>query len=44
VVKLLAKALGVSRSDVTIISGHSSRHKRVGLPFDTDESRRRLGA
>ena len=42
--KLLAKALGVSRSEVTIISGHSSRHKRVGLPFDEDEARRRLGA
>lgn len=42
--KLLAKALGVSRSEVTIISGHSSRHKRVGLPFDKDEVRRRLGA
>jgi uncharacterized protein (TIGR00251 family) len=44
VVKLLAKALGVSRSEVTINSGHSSRHKRVGVPFDIDESRRRLGA
>jgi uncharacterized protein YggU (UPF0235/DUF167 family) len=44
VVKLLAKALGVSRSEVTIISGHSSRHKRVGVPFDGDEVRRRLGA
>jgi len=44
VVKLLADALGVSRSEVAIISGHSSRHKRVGLPFETDEARRRLGA
>lgn len=42
--KLLAKALGLSRSQVTIISGHSSRHKRVGVPFDMDEVRRRLGA
>jgi uncharacterized protein YggU (UPF0235/DUF167 family) len=42
--KLLAKALGLSRSEVTIISGHSSRHKRVGVPFDLDEVRRRLGA
>jgi uncharacterized protein YggU (UPF0235/DUF167 family) len=42
--KLLANALGVSRSQVTIISGHSGRHKRVGVPFDIDELRRRLGA
>ncbi|HWI76361.1 MAG TPA: DUF167 domain-containing protein [Sphingomicrobium sp.] len=42
--KLVAKALGLSRSEVTIISGHSSRHKRVGVPFDLDEVRRRLGA
>jgi len=44
VVKLLAKALGVSRSEVAIISGHSSRHKRVALPFEIDEARRRFGA
>jgi hypothetical protein len=43
VVKLLAKALEVSRSQVTIISGHSGRHKRVGIPIDLDEVRRRLG-
>ena len=42
--KLLAEARGLSRSEVTIISGHSSRHKRVGVPFDLDEVRRRLGA
>jgi uncharacterized protein (TIGR00251 family) len=42
--KLVAKALGLSRSEVTIISGHSSRHKRVGVPFDLDEVRRRFGA
>jgi uncharacterized protein YggU (UPF0235/DUF167 family) len=42
--KLVAKALGLSRSEVTIISGHSSRHKRVGVPFDLAEVRRRLGA
>ena len=43
-VKLLAKALGLSRSEVTIVAGHSGRHKRVALPFDIDEARRRLGA
>ena len=43
VAKLLAKALGVSRSEVTIIAGHSSRHKRLGVPFELDEVRRRLG-
>ena len=43
VVKLLAKALGISRSQVAIISGRSSRHKRVALPLDEQEARRRLG-
>ena len=43
VVKLLAKALGTSRSEVSIISGAASRHKRVAVPCDTDEIRRRLG-
>jgi uncharacterized protein YggU (UPF0235/DUF167 family) len=44
VTKLLAKALGISRSEVTIISGFTSRHKRIALPFDADEARRRLGS
>ncbi len=44
VVKLLAKALGLSRSEVSIVAGHSSRHKRVGVPFDGEEVRHRLGA
>jgi hypothetical protein len=42
-VKLLAKALGISRSQVEIISGHASRHKRVVVPFDASDLRRRLG-
>ncbi len=43
VVKLLAKALGVSRSELTIVSGHASRHKRISTPFETEEMRRILG-
>ena len=43
VVKLLAKALGVSRSEVSIIAGRTGRHKRVAIPFDLVEARRRLG-
>ena len=43
VAKLLAKALGISRSEVAIIAGHASRHKRVATPFEIDELRRRLG-
>ena len=42
VVKLLAKALGLSRSEVTIVSGQTSRHKRVALPLDLNEVRRHL--
>jgi uncharacterized protein YggU (UPF0235/DUF167 family) len=43
VVKLLATALGVSRSELSIISGPTSRHKRVAIPFDVAEARGRLG-
>jgi uncharacterized protein YggU (UPF0235/DUF167 family) len=41
--KLLAKALGVSRSQVAITAGHSSRHKRLSVPFALAEVRERLG-
>jgi hypothetical protein len=43
VVKLLAKALGISRSELTIISGAASRHKRIAIPFELAEARGRLG-
>jgi len=43
VVALLAKALGISRSEVAITSGHASRHKRVAVPFEDEDLRRRLG-
>jgi uncharacterized protein (TIGR00251 family) len=43
VVKLLAKALGLSRSELSIISGSTSRHKRIAIPFGLGEARRRLG-
>jgi len=42
VVKLLAKALGISRSQVVIAAGATSRHKRVELPLEAEEVRRRL--
>jgi hypothetical protein len=44
VIKLLSKALGISRAKVRIVSGAASRHKRLAIPFDLDEARRRLGA
>ncbi|HLO21584.1 MAG TPA: DUF167 domain-containing protein [Sphingomicrobium sp.] len=44
VVRLLAKALGISRSEVKIVSGGASRHKRLAIPFDISEARRRLGS
>lgn len=43
VMKLLAKALGISRSQLSIISGAASRHKRIAIPFDVAEARGRLG-
>ena len=42
VARLLAKGLGVSRAEVKIVSGAASRHKRVAIPFDLEEARRRL--
>jgi uncharacterized protein (TIGR00251 family) len=43
VIRLLSKALGTSRSQVEIIAGHTSRHKRIAVPCDEAELRRRLG-
>jgi uncharacterized protein len=42
IVTLLAKALRVSRSELAIISGAASRHKRIAIPFDVAEARGRL--
>ena len=44
VVKLLAAALGISRAEVKLVSGATSRHKRLAIPFDLAEARRRLGS
>jgi uncharacterized protein (TIGR00251 family) len=44
VVKLLARALGISRAEVKLVSGATSRHKRLAIPFDLAEARRRLGS
>lgn len=43
VVEALAKALKVPRSAMTIVSGQTSRHKRVELPLSAEEVRERLG-
>ena len=43
VLRLLAKSLGVSRSDLAIIAGETSRHKRIAVPFELEDVRRRLG-
>jgi len=42
VIRLLAKALGVSRSELSIIAGSTSRNKRIAIPFDVAEARGRL--
>jgi uncharacterized protein YggU (UPF0235/DUF167 family) len=44
VLRLLAKALGIGRSELTIISGQTGRHKRVAFSLDETELRRRLSA
>ena len=41
-VRLIAKAFGISRSEVSIISGETSRHKRFAIPLSLEEARRRL--
>jgi hypothetical protein len=43
VIRLVAKALGTSRSQVEIVSGQASRHKRLSIPCDASEARARLG-
>jgi hypothetical protein len=42
VVKLLAKALGLSKSSFAIVSGQTARLKRIELPLDEVEIRARL--
>lgn len=42
VTRLLAVALGLPNSQVSVVSGHSSRHKRIVLPLEIDEIRRRI--
>ena len=44
VLSLIANALGISRSEVSIISGHASRHKRVAVPYPLSEVRERVGS
>lgn len=44
VVKLLAKALGISRAEVKVVSGQAARHKRIAIPFELEEARRRLAS
>jgi uncharacterized protein len=41
---LLADALGISRSELAILSGATSRYKRIGIPFPVAEARVRLGS
>lgn len=42
VIKLLAKELGLAKSSIEIVSGESSRHKRIALPIDETELRVRF--
>jgi uncharacterized protein (TIGR00251 family) len=43
VIRLLAKALGTSRAELRIVSGATSRHKRIAIPFEEQDARRILG-
>ena len=44
VVKLLAKALGVPKSQVEIVGGQAGRHKRIAVAMELDEIVERLQA
>lgn len=43
VIRLLAKAIGLAKSDVSIVSGQASRFKQIELPLDEADVRARLG-
>ena len=43
VIRLLAKALGIPKSSVAVVSGHAARLKRLELPLSEQEIRRKLG-
>jgi hypothetical protein len=42
VVRLLARALGVPRSQVEIVGGQTSRHKRIAVAMELDDVVERL--
>ena len=42
VLKVLAKALGLPKSSLVIVSGQTARLKRIELPLEEDEVRARL--
>ena len=44
VIRLLADHLGITRSEVEIISGQSSRHKRLTVAIEQEMLAERLGA
>jgi uncharacterized protein (TIGR00251 family) len=41
-VRLLSKQLGLPKSSINIVAGDTGRYKRITLPLDEDELRRRL--
>ena len=43
VIRLLAKALGIPKSSVAIVSGQAARLKRLELPLDEQGIRGKLG-
>lgn len=43
-IRLLAGALGVPKSRLSIAAGQTSRHKRIAVPMTADQARRRLAA
>ena len=44
IIRLLAVALGLPKSQLSIVAGQASRHKRIAVPLDPEEVKQRLGA
>ena len=43
IIRLLAVALGLPKSQLSIVAGQASRHKRIAVPLDPEEVKQRLG-
>jgi uncharacterized protein YggU (UPF0235/DUF167 family) len=43
VIRLLAVALGLPKSQLTLVAGHTGRRKRIAVPLELEDVRRLIG-